>query len=177
MTSKAVWLFIDNSVINKSMKKEDCIPTYRIQLVHDGHIKAQSISKPEEIVKSLESLARSDREVLVGLYLDARNQVIGHHIISMGSVSKSVAHPREVFKPAIIRNASSVLVAHNHPSNNVYPSQADIDVTKRLINAGMILGIYLEAVSLTNCGCLSNVPRGRDFVENLKRLLQLYLVE
>lgn len=144
------------------MNKKECIPTYRTQLVHDGHIKAQTIANPEEILKSLDSLALSDREVLVGLYLNTSNQVIAHHIISMGSVSKSIAHPREVFKPAIIRNASSVIVAHNHPSNNAYPSQADINVTKRLINAGMILGIHLvDHIIITPTGKAYSIIKGR----------------
>ena len=125
------------------MKKSDYIPTYRIRMVPDGHIRVQNISKPEQIVKSLQSLALSDREVLVGLYLNSRDQVIAYHVISMGTVNLSILHPREVFKPAIIKNACSVIVAHNHPSNNAIPSQADLDVTRRLKTAGMILGIKL----------------------------------
>ena len=125
------------------MKKSDYIPTYRIRLEQDGHIRVQNISKPEQIVKSLQSLSLSDREVLVGLYLNSRNQVIAYHVISMGTVNLSILHPREVFKPAIIKNACSVIVAHNHPSNNAIPSQADLDVTRRLKTAGMILGIKL----------------------------------
>jgi DNA repair protein RadC len=144
------------------MKKEDCIPTYRIQLVQDGHIKAQSISKPEEILKSIPSLALSDREVLVGLYLNSRNQVIAHHVISMGSVSANLVHPREVFKLAIVKNACSVIVAHNHPSNNADPSKADLAVTRRLKNAGMILGIKLvDHIIITPNGRAYSIIKGR----------------
>jgi DNA repair protein RadC len=144
------------------MKKADYIPTYRIQLVPDGHIRAQSISKPEEIIKSLQSLALSDREVLVGLYLNSRNQVIAHHVISMGTVCENFAHPREVFKPAIIKNACSVIIAHNHPSNRVDPSKADLDVTKRLKNAGMILGIKLiDHIIIAPSGKAYSIMKGR----------------
>ena len=141
--------------------KSDYIPTYRIRMVPDGHIRVQNISKPEQIVKSLQSLALSDREVLVGLYLNSRNQVIAYHVISMGTVNLSIVHPREVFKPAIIKNACSVIVAHNHPSNNAIPSQADLDVTRRLQTAGMILGIKLvDHIITTPAGKAYSIIKG-----------------
>ena len=83
--------------------KSDYIPTYRIRLEQDGHIRMQNISKPEQILKSIQSLALSDREVLVGLYLNSSNQVIAYHVISMGTINEALVHPREVFKPAIIK--------------------------------------------------------------------------
>ena len=144
------------------MKKEHYIPTYRIQLVKDGHIKAQSVSKPEQVLKSIQSLVLSDREVFVGLYLNSRGQVTAHHVISMGTVCASLAHPREVFKPAIIKNACSVIVAHNHPSNNADPSKADLDVTERLKNAGMILGVKLvDHIIVTPNGKAYSIIKGR----------------
>jgi DNA repair protein RadC len=142
--------------------KSEYIPTYRIRLEQDGHIRVQNISKPEEILKSIQSLALSDREVLVGLYLNSRNQVIAYHEISMGSVNLNIVHPREVFKPAIIKNACSVIVAHNHPSNNADPSQADLDVTRRLKTAGMILGIKLvDHIIITPAGKAYSIIKGR----------------
>lgn len=144
------------------MKKKHCIPTYRIQLVQDGHIKAPGSSNPIKILKSMQSLALSDRELLVGLYLNARGQVIAHHVISMGSVCENLAHPREVFKPAIIKNACSVIVAHNHPSNNASPSRADLDATQRLQKAGMILGIKLvDHIIITPGGRAYSIIKGR----------------
>ena len=143
------------------MKKSDYIPTYRIRMEQDGHIRVQNISKPEQIVKSLQSLALSDREILVGFYLNSRNQVIAFHEISMGTVNLSIVHPREVFKPAIIKNACSVIVAHNHPSNNADPSQADLDVTRRLKTAGMILGIKLvDHIIITPAGKAYSIIKG-----------------
>ena len=106
-------------------------------------------------------MALSDREVLVGLYLNSRDQVIAYHVISMGTVNLSIVHPREVFKPAIIKNACSVIVAHNHPSNNATPSQADLDVTRRLKNAGMILGIKLvDHIIITPGGKAYSIIKG-----------------
>jgi len=142
--------------------KSDYIPTYRIRLEQDGHIRVQNIAKPEEIVKSIQSLTLSDREVLVGLYLNSRNQVIAYHEISTGTVNVNLVHPREVFKPAILKNACSVIIAHNHPSNNADPSQADLDVTRRLKTAGLILGIKLvDHIIITPAGKAYSIIKGR----------------
>jgi len=119
------------------------IPTYRLQMVKDGNIEANTIYSAKDIFKSMKTFVRSDREMFVGLYLNARNQVIAHHIVSVGTTNSSLVHPREVFKPAIIKNACSVIVAHNHPSGGFQPSEADILLTGRLKDAGSLLGIEL----------------------------------
>ena len=142
--------------------KSDYIPTYRIRLEQDGHIRVQNNAKPGQILKSLQSLALSDREVLAGLYLNSRDQIIAYHEISMGTVNVNIVHPREVFKPAIIKNACSVIIAHNHPSNNVDPSQADLDTTRRLKTAGRILGIKLvDHIIITPAGKAYSIIKGR----------------
>lgn len=75
--------------------------------------------------------------------LDARLQVTGYHVVSHGTVSASLVHPREVFKAAILNNAVSVVVAHNHPAGSTDPSQEDLDTTRQLIAAGRLLGIEI----------------------------------
>ena len=75
--------------------------------------------------------------------LDARHKVIGLNTVSIGTVSASLVHPREVFKPAILANASAVILAHNHPSGELDPSEHDLELTRRLIEAGKLLGIEL----------------------------------
>lgn len=86
-------------------------------------------------------LAHLDREHFVVCLLDTKNRVIGSPIISIGTLSSSLVHPREVFKPAIKASAASVILAHNHPSGDVRPSREDRDVTKRLVEAGKTIGI------------------------------------
>lgn len=83
------------------------------------------------------------KEQLHGLYLSSQYQVIHHEVVSIGSLTSNVVHPREVFQPAISRGAVAVIVAHNHPSGSLVPSDADIEVTRQLIGAGKILGIEL----------------------------------
>jgi DNA repair protein RadC len=75
------------------------------------------------------------------LALDTKNNIIGVHIISMGSLNTSIVHPREVFKAAILNNANSIILFHNHPSGDTTPSGADISVTKMLVEAGKVMQV------------------------------------
>lgn len=81
------------------------------------------------------------RENFILLCIDNKNTIVGYSLISIGTVSEAVVHPREVFIPAIMTKASGVIVAHNHPSGTMEPSRQDIETTKRLVEAGKILGI------------------------------------
>lgn len=85
----------------------------------------------------------ADREQLYLICLNAKCEIQAVHLVSIGSIDTSVVHPREVFKAAILNNAHSILVAHNHPSDNLEPSRADINITKRLKETGDIIGIPL----------------------------------
>jgi len=82
-----------------------------------------------------------DREHFFVIPLNAKNQVIGINLVSMGSLTSSVVHPREVFKPAILVSAASIILAHNHPSGDPMPSREDKEITIRLQQVGDILGI------------------------------------
>jgi len=76
-------------------------------------------------------------------YLDSCNRIIGKREICRGSVSMCIVQPREVFGPALVRRASSIMLAHNHPSGDPTPSQEDFNLTKRLADAGKLLGITI----------------------------------
>lgn len=84
-----------------------------------------------------------DREEFVVIGLNAKNEIIFLNSVSVGSLSASIVHPREVFKAAILGNASCLILCHNHPSGDPAPSPEDIDITKRLVAAGDILGIKI----------------------------------
>jgi DNA repair protein RadC len=127
----------------KKAKETYKIPSYRIQLVREGYIETTTIWAARDILRAIKPFVRSDREQFIALYLDARNQVIAHHTVSIGTTNASLVHPREVFKLAIIKNACALIVAHNHPSGGVDPSTTDLELTKRLKDAGKILGIEL----------------------------------
>ena len=105
--------------------------------------KASIYLKPKDIWEGLRDIRDRKKEHFVVFYLDTRNQEIKREIISIGCLNANLVHPREVFEPAVKNLAASVIVAHNHPSGNLEPSQEDIDLTKRLAGAGKLLGIEL----------------------------------
>lgn len=108
----------------------------------------------------LKDMGHSHKEQLRGLYLNSRYQVVYDEVISVGSLTSNIVHPREVFKPAIAHSAVAVIIAHNHPSGSLEPTAADIQVTKQLVKAGQALGIDLldhlilagsRSVSIIDC--------------------------
>ena len=100
------------------------------------------ISSPADVDRLLRGrIANLDRENFVVVLLNTKNEVIGTPLISVGTLSASLVHPREVFKPAIRASAASVVLAHNHPSGKVELSREDRDVTRRLVESAKILGI------------------------------------
>lgn len=81
------------------------------------------------------------REHMFSISLNTKNKVISANLISVGTVDNGIMHPREVFYSAIVDRATSIIVCHNHPSGNVAPSQNDINSTRKLVEAGRIIGI------------------------------------
>ena len=120
------------------------IPRYRVCLVREGahSSEVRAINSPADAYSLLRTyLDGSDREHFVTVLVDTKNKVIGINTVSVGALNTTIVHPREVFKPAILCNAASVLLAHNHPSGDATPSEDDKAVTQRLRDAGTILGI------------------------------------
>lgn len=122
------------------------VPRYRIALVCEED--ASLLSVPLQTSTAAAALLRPcfdglDREQFVVCGLDAKLSAIGINVVSIGSLTLSIVHPREVFKALILMNASACLCAHNHPSGEVTPSQEDRVLTTRLRAAGELLGITL----------------------------------
>jgi len=99
------------------------------------------IRQSKQAYDYLKDMGNLRKEQLRGLYLNSRYQVIHEEVISIGSLTANIVHPREVFQPAVEHGAIAVILAHNHPSGRVNPTQADIEVTQQLVKAGTILGI------------------------------------
>src|SRR5215475_2947841 len=124
--------------------KQASVPIYRVSLVRESrlHCYHKQIRSSADASTLLHTyLAGVDREHFVVLMLDQKNKVIGIHTVSIGSLTASIVHPREVFKPAILSNAAALILAHNHPSGAPQPSQEDRVLTVRLVAAGKLLGI------------------------------------
>ena len=101
-----------------------------------------TVKSPEDVIKAARNLLKGKKkEHFLVLCLDTRNHLIKTSTVSIGSLDCSIVHPREVFKDAISSSAASVIFIHNHPSGDPTPSEDDIKMTKRLIEAGEIIGI------------------------------------
>lgn len=123
-------------------------------------IRKITVNSPESIKDYfVEKYRYEDREFFETLLFDTKNQLIGIQEISIGDLSRSLVSPREVYKFAVRRSAESIIFVHNHPSGNPEPSKDDVLVTKRLIDAGNILGITV----------LDHIIIGYDNYVSLKR--------
>jgi len=99
------------------------------------------INSSKDAVKETEHIRENKKENFVALYLDARNKLIHKETVSIGTLNANLVHPREVFEPAVRNLAAQIILAHNHPSGDPEPSEDDLEITKRLIESGKILGI------------------------------------
>jgi len=119
------------------------IPQVELSMVREVKISGQKYNSSEEVARSefAGSLLKSDREKFICMHLNVKNQIISFEVVSTGSLTSSLVHPREVYKGAILSNSASVIFMHNHPSGDPEPSIDDMEITKRLEKAGNILGI------------------------------------
>lgn len=105
---------------------------------------ARQILSPNDAYEMIkEQLEGLDREQFIIACLNTKNEPTNITVVSVGTLNKAIVHPREVFKTAILSNASSIMAFHNHPSGDTTPSQHDIELTQRLYEAGNLLGIKL----------------------------------
>ena len=120
------------------------VPWVRVMLVQETEGPYQPpISHSHDVARLCADMLRLDREEFRVLLLNAKHRVMGVHTVSVGSLTVSIVHPREVYKAAILANAAAIIGIHNHPSGNPDPSPEDHALTKRLSEAGNILGITL----------------------------------
>lgn len=106
-----------------------------------GRTKEVFIRTPQDAFEYLKPMGRLRKEHFRGLYLDVTNRLIHDEIITMGTLTTNLFHPREVFYPAIQHSAAAILLAHNHPSGDADPSEDDIQVTKQILKAAEIMDI------------------------------------
>ena len=117
------------------------LPVRFLKEYQEGKI---TIRSPRDVSKlAINIIGDEDREVFLVMGLNIKNEVVAVHRCHIGSLNASIVSPREIFKMAILNNCGAIIVAHNHPSNNCSPSKEDLDVTKRLVECGSIMGIDL----------------------------------
>lgn len=106
--------------------------------------KAKPLIKIEDILPCLKFIRTKKQEYILCLSLDSRNRLIARRVVTIGTLTSSLVHPREVFASPLKDRAASVIVAHNHPSGDPHPSHKDIEVTQQLAAAGILLGIPIR---------------------------------
>lgn len=144
------------SQTDNQSETQNSIACYSIKLVKESALlyNGQRVTDAKNIVELLMSMGMHERasEEFYTLYLDTKNHVVGMEMISRGTLNASLIHPREVFKGAILANAKSIILAHNHPSGDTEPSSSDKNVTENLVKAGKLLDLRV----------LDHVIVGRD---------------
>jgi DNA repair protein RadC len=115
-------------------------------------------STAEDVYKQLTDIKDATKEIFVAFYLNTKNEVIAREIIGIGILDAALIHPRELFRGAILHNAHSIILAHNHPSGDPTPSTQDIEVTNQMKQAGELLGITL----------LDHIIAGRNYYKSIK---------
>ncbi|WP_322907905.1 RadC family protein [Paenibacillus campi] len=112
------------------------------RIARTGRDEARIVRSPKDAADLLmEQLRYLQKEHFVCLFLNTKNHIISQETLSMGSLNASIVHPREVFRAAIKCSSASVICAHNHPSGDPTPSPEDIALTRRLVEAGQLIGI------------------------------------
>ena len=106
----------------------------------------RKIGSPEDAYRAVTTITNVQEEAqeVFGIFiLNTKHKIVAAHEISRGILNSSLVHPREVFKPAVLHNAAAIICFHNHPSGNPEPSRDDVNITKRLVEAGKIMGIEI----------------------------------
>jgi len=117
---------------------------------------------PAEVYDHLKDMRDLPKEQLRGLYLNTHYGVVHEEVISLGTLTANLIHPREVFSPALAYGASAVILAHNHPSGIATPSDADVAVTEQLVEAGKILGVSLLDHIIVTSTSFTSIPINYD---------------
>ncbi len=138
------------------------LPVFSLRLVRERDHLTRQVHDPSDAARlCAELLEGADREIFLVLALSTANRFIGAHVAHVGTVDASIASPREVFKFALLCNARSVIVAHNHPSGNLEPSNADVQVSEGLKAAGEAIGVrLLDSLIISFDGYTSLTERG-----------------
>ena len=143
------------------------LPVYRCMVVreHEENATTETIRSPQDANDILGAyLGGLDREHLVVLMLDTKNGIIGINTVAIGSGNAAHVDVKDIFKPAIIVNALSIIVAHNHPSGDPTPSPEDVKLTEMIVKAGQLLGItVLDHIVVGHKRYVSLKERGVGF--------------
>jgi DNA repair protein RadC len=144
----------------------DCRLVARLPRVSEAS--GPSLRTADEVAAQCKDMAELAQESFNVLTLNQKHQVLRRHLISLGTLTGTIVHPREVFRPALVDSAAAVVLVHNHPSGQPAPSRDDIELTARLVEAGRLIGIrVLDHVVVSRGGHYSFVMNGQMAADGL----------
>lgn len=157
--------------INTLIRKGSSISLRQIKAVFEQTSVSEEISNyiqpntryttPSQIFEAFRFLMQETKEYFLTLHLNGKNQISCCDVVSIGSLNQSIVHPREVFKTALLSSAAAMILIHQHPTGDPTPSREDIEITRRLKEAGEIIGIkVLDHIIIGNGEYLSFVESG-----------------
>lgn len=118
-------------------------------------------TSPQQVSDTFQFLMKETKEMFITLHLDGKNRIIAMDVVSIGSLNQSIVHPRSVFMTACLSSAAAIILVHQHPTGDPTPSSEDISITRRLKEAGEIMGInVLDHIIVGNCEYYSFTERG-----------------
>ena len=119
------------------------------------------VTGPKDIYSALKRHANAKTERFLCITLSGAHEIVHAHLVTVGLVNRTLVHPREVLRPVLLDNACAFIISHNHPSGHLEPSPEDLEITRRLREASMILGVaLLDHLVIGKHGYLSFVERG-----------------
>lgn len=133
------------------------------------HKKGAAVNCPEDVYKAMKFLEASDREMLYALHLDTKNRIIAMELVTVGTLTNTLVHPREIFKGAILNNSARIILVHNHPSGDAEPTGDDWNVTERCMDAGSLLCIEILDHVIIGNGKYSSVKDSLEYIAEMRK--------
>lgn len=157
-------IFGTDDAAAKTIRLRSLRPVYERQVIREGapsYLTSTRFNSPSQVHEVFSDLENETKEHFIALHLDGKNRVICFDRISVGSLNQSIVHPREVFKGAMLSSAAALILIHNHPTGDTTPSREDLEITKRLVAAGELVGIrVLDHIIIGASSYLSFVEKG-----------------
>jgi DNA repair protein RadC len=149
----------------RTIKFKTIKAVYETLVVREGitnYLKTgQRYSSPSQVSETFQFLMNETKEMFITIHLDGKNRIIAMDVVSIGSLNQSIVHPRSVFMTACLSSAAAIILVHNHPTGDPTPSSEDISITRRLKEAGEIMGIsILDHLIIGNGEYFSFTERG-----------------
>jgi len=161
---KALFQECGQNCLTKTLRMRVVRPVYSREIIREDipvYFTTNKFTSPQQVFEMFRDLMLETREQFLALHLNGKNKILSLDRVSVGSLNQSVVHPREVFKSACMVSAAAVILIHNHPSGDPNPSGEDVAITKRLKEAGELIGIpVLDHIIIGDGTYVSFVEQG-----------------